>query len=71
MPTQKVPSPSIFPVERIARAIFLIRDEKVMLDQDIAAIYGVPTKVLNQAVTRNRERFKTLYFNSPRKSLTT
>ncbi|HEY7215757.1 MAG TPA: ORF6N domain-containing protein [Thermoanaerobaculia bacterium] len=43
--------------ERIDRAILLLRDEKVMLDKDIAALYGVPTKVLIQAVKRNLERF--------------
>lgn len=58
MPTKKSSSPSMIPIERIARAIYLIRGEKVMLDQDIAAIYSVPTKVLNQAVTRHHERFR-------------
>jgi ORF6N domain len=45
------------PTERIERAIYLIRGEKVMLDRDLAALYGVETRVLNQAVSRNRERF--------------
>ena len=44
-------------MERIERAIILIRGEKVMLDSDLAALYGVTTKVLNQAVKRNRSRF--------------
>jgi hypothetical protein len=48
---------SILPIERIASQIYLIRGQKVMLDSDLAALYGVPTKALNQAVTRNRERF--------------
>lgn len=48
---------SLIPTERIASRIYLIRGEKVMLDSDLAELYGVPTKVLNQAVTRNRERF--------------
>ncbi|MCP4657063.1 MAG: ORF6N domain-containing protein [bacterium] len=48
---------SIIPIERIASQIYLIRGQKVMLDFDLAALYGVPTKALNQAVTRNRERF--------------
>lgn len=43
--------------ERIDRHIFLIRGQKVMLDVDLAALYGVPTKVLNQAVRRNEGRF--------------
>ena len=41
----------------IERRIFLIRDQKVMLDADLADLYGVPTKVFNQAVKRNKERF--------------
>ena len=45
------------PIERITRAILLIRGHKVMLDQDLAYLYGVATKVLNQAVRRNRSRF--------------
>lgn len=47
----------LIPIERIERAIYLIRGEKVMLDRDLAALYGVPTKVLKQAVKRNIERF--------------
>ncbi len=48
---------SIVPVERIQDAILLIRGEKVMLDADLGALYGVETRVLIQAVKRNRERF--------------
>jgi hypothetical protein len=48
---------SLIPVERIERAILLIRGQKVMLDRDLAALYGVGTGVLNQAVSRNRKRF--------------
>ncbi|HEX4964228.1 MAG TPA: ORF6N domain-containing protein [Thermoanaerobaculia bacterium] len=44
-------------VHRIERAILWLRKRRVMLDTDLAALYGVPTKVLNQAVKRNRERF--------------
>jgi len=44
-------------MERIERAILSIRGKKVMLDSDLAVIYGVPTKVLNQAVKRNENRF--------------
>ena len=43
--------------ERIERAILLLRGEKVMLDADLAALYGVATRVLVQAVKRNAERF--------------
>ena len=48
---------SPLPSERIERAILLIRGEKVMLDVDLATLYGVPTKVLVQTVKRNAERF--------------
>ncbi len=50
-------STEIIPVERIARAILLLRGEKVMLDSDLAAPYGVATGHLNRAVKRNRSRF--------------
>lgn len=48
---------SIIPAERIEQSILLIRKQKVMLDTDLAALYGVETKVLVQAVKRNLERF--------------
>jgi hypothetical protein len=48
---------SLIPVERIERSILLIRGYKVMLDRDLAYLYGVPTRVLNQAVKRHKERF--------------
>jgi len=41
----------------IERRIHVVRGFRVMLDEDLAALYGVPTKVLNQAVQRNTERF--------------
>ncbi len=44
-------------VERIERPIYLIRGQKVMLDSDLAEIYGVQTKALKRAVNRNRARF--------------
>ena len=47
----------LVPVERIFGKIFLIRDTKVMLDRDLAGLYGVETKVLKQAVRRNIKRF--------------
>ena len=47
----------LIPVEKIERAIYLIRGEKVMLDRDLASLYGVATKVLKQAVKRNIDRF--------------
>lgn len=48
---------AIIPVERIERAIYLIRGQKVMLDRDLAVLYGVETRVLKQAVRRNVDRF--------------
>jgi len=43
--------------ERIERSIYLIRGQKVMLDHELADLYGVPTKALKQAVRRNSDRF--------------
>ncbi len=48
---------SIIPIEHIASRIYLVRSWKVMLDFDLATLYHVSTKTLNQAVTRNEERF--------------
>jgi hypothetical protein len=44
-------------IDRIDQAILLIRRHRVMLDTDLAKLYGVSTKVLNQAVRRNATRF--------------
>jgi len=41
----------------ITNRIFIIRDQKVMLDRDLSELYGIDLKVLNQAVKRNQERF--------------
>jgi len=49
--------PSPVPAERIERCILLIRGEKVMLDADLAQLYGVETRTLLQAVKRNADRF--------------
>jgi len=48
---------SLIPVDSIEKAILLIRRQKVMLDADLAGLYGVETRVLVQAVKRNLERF--------------
>lgn len=48
---------NIIPIETIERKIFLIRGKKVMLDRDLAFLYGVSTKALKQAVKRNYKRF--------------
>ena len=45
------------PVERITSKIYLIRGQKVMLDEDLAGLYGVETRTLVQAVKRNKGRF--------------
>jgi len=47
----------IIPLERIASRIYLIRDEKVIIDSDLAELYGVTTSALNQQVRRNADRF--------------
>ena len=47
----------LIPAETIERRILLVRGQKVMLDAALAELYQVPTKVLNQAVKRNIERF--------------
>ena len=44
-------------LENIQSKIYVIRGQRVMLDRDLASMYGVETKVLNQAVKRNIERF--------------
>ena len=49
--------PAIVPVGQIEQSIFLIRGQKVILDADLALLYGVTTKRLNQQVRRNLERF--------------
>ncbi len=47
----------MIPTERIERVIYIIRGHRVMLDEDLARLYGVETKALNRAVKRNQERF--------------
>jgi hypothetical protein len=53
----KKESKAIIPAEGIERSIYVIRGHKVILDQDLAALYGVETKNLNKAVNRNQKRF--------------
>lgn len=48
---------SLIPSERIEHSILLLRGQKVMLDKDLASLYGVETRVLVQAMKRNIERF--------------
>jgi hypothetical protein len=53
----KKPEHGLIPLEIIERCIYFIRGQKVMVDFDLAALYQVPTKALNQAVRRNFARF--------------
>ncbi|MCD6265948.1 MAG: ORF6N domain-containing protein [Deltaproteobacteria bacterium] len=48
---------SLIPIERVKETIFFIRGQKVILDADLARLYGTTTKRLNEQVKRNRERF--------------
>ena len=50
-------SKEIILIGRIAQSILYLRGQKVLLDRDLAALYGVETRTLNQAVKRNRDRF--------------
>ncbi len=45
------------PLARVEDRILMVRGRRVMLDADLAEVYGIPTKALNQAVKRNAERF--------------
>ncbi len=45
------------PVDRIENLIYVIRGQKVMLDSDLASLYGIETKRLNERVKRNLDRF--------------
>jgi hypothetical protein len=47
----------LIPQEVVEKRIYLIRNQKVMIDRDLAELYGVETRVLNQAVKRNIKRF--------------
>src|SRR5436190_2514314 len=55
-PALPAANPSV-PIQLIERRIYLIRGQKVMMDSDLAELYGVETKVLNQAVKRHLDRF--------------
>ena len=48
---------SIIPADVVMSRIFFVRGEKVLIDRDLAELYGVSTKALNQAVKRNQQRF--------------
>jgi ORF6N domain len=57
MSVPKASRTSVVGVEDISRAILVLRGHKVLLDAELAALYRVDTRVLLQAVKRNRERF--------------
>lgn len=48
---------TVFPSERIEQTILLLRGHKIILDRDLAVMYGVSTRDLNKAVSRNPDRF--------------
>jgi hypothetical protein len=65
------PRQSIVPVEKIEKSILLIRGQKVILDRDLASLYGVPTYRFNEAIKRNRRRFPADFaFQLTRRELT-
>lgn len=56
-PMAKAGKPPVLPEELVMNKIYFIRGQKVMLDRDLAELYGVETRTLNQAVRRNKDRF--------------
>ena len=57
MPARKTTSGAIIPVDQVQARILIIRGQRVIMDSDLAKLYGVPTKRLNQQVSRNTDRF--------------
>ncbi|MFY9978818.1 MAG: ORF6N domain-containing protein [Candidatus Sulfotelmatobacter sp.] len=53
----KKPHPRLTPIYAVESRVIFLRHQRVMLDADIAELYGVPVKRLNEQVKRNRERF--------------
>ena len=54
---ENVMNTGVFPDHIVLSKIFIIRDHKVMIDRDLAELYGVETRMLNQAVKRNLQKF--------------
>ena len=54
---EKSSQPLVLPETLVTSKIYVVRNKKIMLDRDLAELYEVETKVLNQAVRRNIERF--------------
>jgi hypothetical protein len=52
-----VSTTDLVPLERVERTILVLRGHRVILDSDLAALYGVPVKRLNEQVKRNADRF--------------
>jgi len=55
--TTREKTASVIPVDRLEKSILSLRGQRVILDADLAALYGVTTKRLNEQVRRNRDRF--------------
>jgi hypothetical protein len=51
------PSEEVVPIDQLENRIHTVRGQRVMLDADLALLYGVETRALNQAVKRNLDRF--------------
>ena len=70
MALKKKTAALVIPAERIAASIYLLRGKKIIFDFDLAVLYEIPTKVLNQAVSRNLTRFpEDFMFRLTRKEL--
>lgn len=59
---RQMSTPSLLPLETITPHILMLRGQKVLLDADLAALYGVETRRLNEQVRRNLERFPEALF---------
>ena len=66
MPRRSEKKQALAKVEPIEPVIRMIRGQRVILDSDLAKIYGVTTKVLNQAVKRNKDRVSVRFHDSDR-----
>lgn len=65
-----MPTTAIIPLKKIENAIYILRGQKIMLDEDLAELYEVPVKRLNEGVRRNSERFpKDFMFKISRREL--
>ena len=60
----KKPEHALIPLEVIEGKIFVLRGHRVMLDRDLAELYGVPLKRLNEQVKRNQNRFPRRFYVS-------